>query len=147
MNMIRYEPWTLMNRLHRDLDQLFTTRFATEGEEPATVADWVPAVDIREDDKQFTLWVDLPGVSIDDVEVTMEKGMLSIQGKRHSEQNQQSDGYRKIERKSGCFLRRFSLPDSADEAGIAARSKDGVLEIVIPKQPAQVAKTIKVKAA
>ena len=145
MNMIRYEPWSLMNRLHRDLDQLFTTRF--DRDEPATVADWVPAVDIREDDKQFTLWADLPGVDAKDVEVTMEKGMLSIQGKRHSETSEERDGYRRVERTSGRFVRRFSLPDSADESGITARSKDGVLEVVIPKQPAQLAKTIKVKAA
>ena len=147
MNTIRYEPWSLMNRLHRDLDQLFTTRLASDREEPATVADWVPAVDIREDDQQFTLWVDLPGVSGADVEVTMEKGLLSIQGKRHSESTEERDGYRRVERTSGRFLRRFSLPDSADESRVTASSKDGVLEIVIPKEETQLAKTIKVKAA
>ena len=147
MNMIRYEPWGLMNRLHRDLDQLFATRYGTDQDEPATVADWVPAVDIKEDDKQFTLWVDVPGVDAKDVEVTMEKGMLSIQGKRHSETSETRDGFRRVERTSGRFMRRFSLPESADDSGITARSKDGVLEIVIPKQPAQLAKTIKVKAA
>ena len=147
MNMIRYEPWGLMNRLHRDLDQLFATRYGADQDEPATVADWVPAVDIKEDDKQFTLWVDVPGVDAKDVEVTMEKGMLSIQGKRHSETSETRDGFRRVERTSGRFMRRFSLPESADDSGITARSKDGVLEIVIPKQPAQLAKTIKVKAA
>ncbi len=148
MNMIRrYEPWSLMNRLHRDLDQLFTTRYAGETDEPATVADWIPAVDIKEDDKQFTLWADLPGVNVDDVEVTMENGMLSIQGKRESEASEERDGYRRVERTSGRFLRRFSLPDTADESAITARSQSGVLEIVIPKQPKQLAKTIKVKSA
>jgi HSP20 family protein len=147
MNMIRYQPWSVMNRLHRDLDELFSSRFPSESEEPATVSDWVPAVDINEDDSQFTLWADLPGVSSDDVQVTMENGTLSIQGKREHETSEQGNGYRRVERTRGRFLRRFSLPDTADESGITARSADGVLEIVIPKQPHQLAKTIKVKAA
>ena len=147
MNMIRYQPWSVMNRLHRDLDEVLSSRYPSDSDEPTTVADWVPAVDIKEDDKQFTLWADLPGVNIDDVEVTMEHGTLSIQGKREHETSEERNGYRRVERTSGRFLRRFGLPDSADEAGISARCRDGVLEIVIPKHARPVAKTIKINAA
>lgn len=147
MNMIRYEPWTLMNRLHQDLDRLFSARYPEGSEEPAAVADWIPPVDIKEDEQQFILFADLPGVKAEDVEITMENGLLSIQGKRESETSEEHTGYRRVERTSGRFLRRFSLPDSADATAITARSKDGVLEIMIPKQPQQLAKKIKVKAA
>jgi HSP20 family protein len=147
MNMIRYQPLNVMGRLHRDLDELFSTRFPNNSEEPASVADWVPAVDIKEDEQQFTLWVDLPGVKIEDVEVAMENGTLSIQGKREHESTQESNGFRRVERSSGRFLRRFTLPDSVDDTGITARSRDGVLQIVIPKQAKQLAKTIKIHPA
>ena len=147
MNMIRYEPWNVMNRWQRSLDPLFSDRYAGTSQESAAVADWIPAVDIKEDEERFLLRADLPGVNSDDVEVAMEKGVLSIQGTRDSEKSAERSGYRSIERTGGRFLRRFTLPDTTDETGISAHSKNGVLEVVIPKRPRELAKKIKVTAA
>lgn len=135
MNVVRYEPWTLMNRLNRDLERLFNLPFDGADDSRSSVVDWVPAVDIKEEDKQFVLHADLPGVDPKDIEVTMEKGVLTLRGRRESESREEKAGYRRVERVTGEFYRRFSLPDTADSQAIKARHLNGVLEIVIPKQP------------
>ena len=135
MNIIRHDPWNLMTRLHRDLDRLMASGFAQSGDEDAVVSDWVPAVDIAENGEQFTIRADLPGVKPEDVEITMDQGVLSIQGSRSATREQEERGLRRVERVSGRFLRRFRLPESADSTDIRAVSNNGVLEIAIPKQP------------
>ena len=94
---------------------------------------WRPAVDIKEEDKQFVIRADIPGVDPKDIEITMEAGILSIKGERTVEEKDENGGYKRIERARGTFYRRFSLPDTADVEKIEARGKDGVLEIVLPK--------------
>lgn len=138
MSIVRYEPWALMNRLSRGLDREFDRLFAAQldgaDESRSSVVDWVPAVDIKEEDKQFVLHADLPGVDPKDIEITMEKGLLTIRGRRQSEAREEKNGYRRVERVSGEFYRRFTLPDTADSQAIKARSANGVLEVTIPKQ-------------
>jgi HSP20 family protein len=144
MNVVRYEPWVLMNRLSRDLERLFQIPGESVDESRSSVVDWVPAVDIREEDKQFVLHADLPGVDAKDIEITMEKGVLTIRGRRASEEREEKNGYRRVERVTGEFFRRFSLPDTADAQAIKARSANGVLEVVIPKQAAVLPRRIDV---
>ena len=79
------------------------------------------------------LHVDLPGVDPKAVEITSEQGVLSIRGQRDETRREAREGYRRVERVSGEFLRRFSLPESADAQNIKAKSVHGVLEVVIPK--------------
>ena len=133
MNMIRYQPWGLMHRLHHDLDRILDRNWRDEDETASPVSDWLPAVDIREEDKQFILRADIPGVDPKDIEVTMEKGVLTLRGVRHAETEAHDHAYRRVERGSGGFYRRFSLPDTADSDRITAKSKLGVLEVKIPK--------------
>lgn len=134
MNVVRYEPWVLMNRLSRDLERLFNAPFEGGDESRSSVVDWVPAVDIKEEDQQFVLQADLPGVEPKDIEVTMEKGVLTLRGRRQSESREEKAGYRRVERVAGEFYRRFNLPDTADSQAIKAKHLNGVLQIVIPKQ-------------
>jgi hypothetical protein len=83
MSIIRYEPWVLMNRLHRDLDRLFSP---SNGEEQQhSVVDWAPPADIREEEKQFVIHADLPGVEPKNIDVSLEKGVLTIRGRRDLE--------------------------------------------------------------
>ena len=104
---------------------------------------WRPAVDIKEEADRFVIMADLPGVDPGDIEITMENGVLSIKGERKSEIRDEKEGYKRVERVSGTFYRRFSLPDSADAERIAAKGKDGVLEVSLPKhekvQPRRIA--------
>ena len=104
-------------------------------------------MDIREDDAGFVISADLPGVEPADIEVTMEGGTLTIKGDRKVETRDEGDeGYRRIERVHGSFLRRFSLPDSTDPEKISARGKDGVLEVTVPKRAALAPKRIPIAA-
>lgn len=134
MTIARYEPWTLVNRLSRDLDRLFSQSAYNGDESRSAVVDWAPPVDIREEDKQFVLQADLPGVDPKDIEITMEKGLLTLRGRRQIEARDEKSGYRHVERIAGEFYRRFTLPDTADAQAIKARHSNGVLEVVIPKQ-------------
>lgn len=133
MILTRYEPWTAMSRLHRQLDQLFGDTFGTP-ESAANVA-WVPAVDVHEEKDRFVVRADLPGVEQKDIAITAEDGVLTIRGERHSERRENDRGYERIERTSGTFLRRFTLPETAQAEAIKARHANGVLEVSIPKQP------------
>jgi len=94
---------------------------------------WAPAVDIKETDAAYEIHADLPGVLPDDIEITLENGELTIQGSRESSKEETQDDYKRIERFSGNFLRRFTLPELADAENISATTKEGVLELVIPK--------------
>lgn len=137
MNVTRYEPWSLLNLVQRDFDRSVGT----------SVADWVPAVDIVEEKERFVLKADLPGVNANDIDVNMDDGVLSLSGERKQEASNEADGLRRIERASGKFYRRFSLPDTANAEEISARSADGILEISIPKVPQLQARRITVEAA
>jgi HSP20 family protein len=90
---------------------------------------------------------DLPGVDGKDIEVTADKGVLTIRGERRSESKTSADGFERVERATGSFLRRFSLPESADAEAIKARHVNGVLEVTIPKRPQEQPRRISVQAA
>jgi HSP20 family protein len=144
MNLTRFEPWSLVDLLHRDLDRIATSRFgSTNGEQ--SVADWVPAVDIVEEKERFVLRADVPGVDPKDIDVSMDNGVLSISGERHNESESQEEGVKRIERFTGRFYRRFTLPDTADPEQISARSEKGILEVSIPKRPEVQARRIAVE--
>lgn len=126
MKLIQYEPWTALRRFNRDIDHLIANqRDAREH--------WVPAVDILELDDRFELVVDIPGVDPASLEITAEKGELTLAGERVAAANDEAK-QRRIERASGQFQRRFQLPDTADTDSIGADAANGVLTIKVPKK-------------
>jgi HSP20 family protein len=147
MSLIRYEPWSLVGQFHKDLDRLFESRFPLNGEHGQSVSDWVPAADIREEQDRFVLLLDVPGVEPDAIDVSMENGTLTIRGERKTGSRTEGDGYRRVERVAGTFFRRFSLPDTANEESVTARTTNGVLEVVIPKQERVLPRRISVEVA
>jgi len=146
MNLTRFEPWCIVDLLHRDLDRLATRRLP-QNDAQGAVTNWVPAVDIIEEKDRFVLRADVPGVTPADIEVSMDGGVLSVSGHRFEESRSDEAGMQRVERVSGRFLRRFSLPDSADAEGVKAHSKNGILEVTIPKLPEVQARRIEVEAA
>ena len=146
MNLTRFEPWGIVDLLHRDLDRLAGRRTPV-GEPDGAVSDWVPAVDIIEEKDRFVLRADLPGVEPGDIDVSMDAGVLSLAGHRNVEARGEDAGVQRVERVSGRFFRRFSLPDTADADGIKAQCKNGILEVTIPKLPEVQARRIEVHAA
>lgn len=134
MALMRYEPLNLLNQLQREVNRLFETSRLGDEETGHMLADWAPAVDIKEEPAQFVIHADLPGVDIKDIEITLENGVLTLKGQRAAEKKEETQQYRRVERVRGTFLRRFSLPDAVDAEKVAARCKDGVLEVVVPKR-------------
>jgi len=144
MAIVRYDPFHVLNQLQREVNRLFeTSRFGEEETGGLATSDWAPAVDIKEEADRFVIQADLPGVDPKDIEITMEKGVLTLKGQRASETKEETEKYKRVERVRGTFLRRFSLPETADPDKISAKSKDGVLEVVVPKgttaQPRKIA--------
>jgi HSP20 family protein len=139
MTVVRYEPWALLNRLHRELDQSFDT--------VSRDATWSPAVDIHEETDRFVVSADLPGVKPADIEITADKGVLSLRGARNVEQRKDDGNYSRVERVSGKFVRTFTLPDNVQSDAIKASFKDGVLQLTIPKVAKQEPRRIEVQAA
>jgi HSP20 family protein len=144
MNLVYYQPWSLMDRWRREIDELFAGN--SDASRPAVTnsAAWTPPVDLQEESDRFVLRADVPGVALKDIAVSAEDGTLTIRGERLAREHVVGDGFEHIERAAGTFLRRFTLPDSARAEAIKARYADGVLEIEIPKQPRVEAKRISV---
>jgi HSP20 family protein len=129
---------------------LFGRRLALKrdgGEEAFTLAEWAPAVDITEDDKEYTIKVELPGVNKEDVRVSMEGDVLSISGERKAEKEEKNKKYHRVERIYGTFARSFTLPKGTAGDKISAEFKDGVLRVHLPKDEAAKPKSIDVKLA
>ncbi len=139
MTNLRYQqPWTLMHQLQNELENMLDARFPRQtasNTESAVSADWMPAVDVKEEDERFVLRADLPGVKPEDIQITSENGTLTVSGNRQTRTEEEGNGFRKVERVAGRFYRRFSLPETANVEQIEATSNHGVLEISIPKQP------------
>jgi HSP20 family protein len=132
VTLTKYEPWNLLGQMRREMDRAMDAR-TSEGSSMAT-SDWVPAVDIKEEEDSFVIIADIPGVDPKDIEVHMENGMLTIKGEKESEKKEEREGYKRVERSYGSFYRRFGLPDTADAGKITAKSNHGVLEVRIGKQ-------------
>ena len=146
MLLTRYEPWSAMRQLQNEMSRVFDRAVAgAEDGSSVVTSRWTPAVDIKEDSERFVITADIPGVEPNDIEVTMENGVLTIKGERKLESKDEgADGRRRVERVYGSFYRRFTLPDTADAEAISASGRHGVLEVVIPKRAALQPKRIAV---
>ena len=137
MAITRYSPWQVQGSEFQDeIRNVFERFFSGEAADQSNVvtSQWTPRVDIREEDTRFAIFADIPGVDPKDIEITMEKGILSIKGERKAEAAEQNGKLTRTERSHGVFYRRFALPDVADAEGIKANGRNGVLEISIPKR-------------
>lgn len=134
MTVLRYEPWAL---------RLINSAASTATDSGA----WLPAADITEEASRFVLQLDLPGVDPAQVEITADQGVLTVRGNRELRRDESQEGYRRIERLSGQFQRRFTLPETADAQHISAKAANGVLEVVIPKLAQVQPRRIEVQAA
>jgi HSP20 family protein len=152
MAIVRYEPWHVVNRLHQTLDQVLNNHFGNDATLSAPEASsspsvsWVPRVDIHEEKDRFVVLADVPGVDPKDIDITADNGVLTVRGERKAEKRETDNGYERIERVAGTFLRRFTLPEGANTDEIKAKQTNGVLEVTIPKTPAVQPRRISVDA-
>jgi HSP20 family protein len=135
----------LTDRLNRAFgNDLFFS--GAEGGQTLANIDWTPSVNVSETDKAYLIRADLPDVKKEDIKVSCEKGMLTIEGERKQQKTEENERLHRVESSYGRFMRRFSLPEDADENAIEATHKDGGLSLRIPrtKSKAPSAKQIKV---
>jgi len=115
------------------LNEFFNVLDAQNNEEPREVFDFIPAVNTREGKDAYYIELDLPGVKKEDVEISVDKNILTIKGKREVKKEEEKDDYYRVESTYGTFARSFTLPEKVDSENIRATNEDGVVEITIPK--------------
>ena len=142
-----WDPFREMEEMQNRMAALFGRRVPLRdgGEETITMTEWNPAVDIAEDDKEYTINAELPGMHKEDVRVTVEGGVLSISGERKEEKEEKNKKYHRIERSYGSFMRSFTLPEGAAGDKVSADFKDGLLHVHLPKDEKSKPKMIDVK--
>ena len=145
-NITRWNPISefddLMNRYNRVFGLARNDR---DSKDLFSRSDWSPAVDIKETPEAFLVEAELPGMNKDDVKVTVHDGVLSIQGERSIEEDNQDRKHHRVERFYGSFLRRFTLPDNVDENSVKASFKDGLLTLTVRKAEPKEPKAIEVE--
>jgi len=128
--------------LRREIDRLFDDTFARDG------FSWTPAVDIKENDSEIRLDLELPGLKQEDVDLTAENGVLTVRGEKKTERKEGEESrYHVVERTYGSFLRTFQLPQGIDEDQIKAEFEHGILSIRIPKAALPQPKRIQIGGA
>src|ERR1051325_2143151 len=144
----RWDPFREFEEMHSRLASLFGRPLRRgDGEENITAAEWAPLVDITEDDKEYLITAELPQVNKNDVKVTLENGILQIQGERKIEKDEKGRKYHRVEQAYGSFVRSFSMPDDADASKINAEFRDGLLRVHIAKSEHAKPRTVEVKVA
>ncbi|OIQ89906.1 spore protein SP21 [mine drainage metagenome] len=147
MAIVKFDPWReIEDMFDRYTRAISFPRKSITGE-IASIADWSPQVDIAETPKEFTIKAEIPEVKKEDVKVSIDSGVVTIQGERKQEKEEKDKKFHRIERFYGSFSRSFSLPDNIDANAAQATFKDGVLSLQIPKTAAAQPKAIEVKVA
>ena len=135
LHLTRYQPWSLHREVLNEFNRLFE-RAGDIDESTSATAEWAPAVDIEEHADKYVLHADVPGVDPNAIEITLENDVLTLSGSREALVEQKGVESRRVERITGRFLSRFTLPESVDAEAVKATGRHGVLEIVIPKREA-----------
>lgn len=148
MTLVRWDPFRELEDMSERLNRVFSRpTMRNTGKENLTVADWMPTVDISETESEYLIKAELPEVRKEDVTVTVENGVLTLQGERRQEKEEKGRRFHRVERSYGSFVRSFTLPESVDEGGVKAEYKDGVLALHLPKSEKVKPKAIDVKVA
>ena len=146
MNLIRWEPFKEAEDFFRGLSPGSLARWSRpSGTAGETRYEWAPLADISENDKEYMVKAELPGVKREDVKVTLEDGVLTIAGDRKLEREDKTEKSHRIERFYGSFSRSFGLPEHVDVKGIHAETKDGVLLVHVPKNKPETSKSVQIK--
>ncbi len=147
-NIIQKDPFTGLTSRQDRMNQLFNQVFGgLEGfgfEQPLTSANFLPPVDILEDEHNITLQAEIPGVKEEDLNITLENNLLTIAGERKFQDEEKKDNFHRIERRYGKFTRTFTLPAGVDTQNVNATFENGVLNITLPKREEFKPKQVKI---
>jgi HSP20 family protein len=121
--------YDMQSEMNRMLDEVFGSLARTGRRQGEAPTQWAPALDVLQEDGDIVVRAELPGVKLEDVDITFQNGVLTISGVRQAEEQKEGSGYYIRERRYGSFRRSMSLPEGTDESNISARFLDGVLEV------------------
>ncbi len=146
-SMVRWDPFSEMDRLFNRLTQrsLYSGPRLALSDDGGSKLEWSPAADISETDKEYVVRAELPAVKKEDVHVTVDGGMLTIEGERKQQKEDKNERFHRVETVYGMFARSFSLPENADTANIKCEIKDGVLTVHVPKKEIEKHKPVEIK--
>ncbi len=149
MNLIKWDPFRELEDMSNRLNRVFGRPLARldSNTEMLSMADWTPSADISETDTAYLIKAEIPGVNKEDVKVTIQDGMLTIQGERKMEKEEKDKKFHRIERSYGSFMRSFRLPEDADESSVKAEFKDGMLNVSLGKSAKAKPKAINVSVS
>jgi HSP20 family protein len=131
--------------MERLFDEMMGRGIRRVADEDGIRGSWSPAVNILEGENGIKISADLPGMNAEDVEVTVEDGVLTIRGERRFEEASEGETYHRVERRYGVFERNFTLPNSVDPAKIEARFNNGEMVVSLPKREESKPRSVKVK--
>jgi HSP20 family protein len=139
MNITRWNPFSEMDDFFKSYNRALARNQSQEG---MLSADWSPSVDITESDKEYLIKAELPEVKKEDIDISVNNGVVTLSGERRSETKDEKE--HRIERFYGRFSRSFSLPENVKEEDINAENKDGMLYLHLPKSEVEKPKKIQV---
>ena len=142
MNITRWEPFREVEEMFRQYSPFFAHTLRRNG---GDVGEWAPVANITETDKEYLIKAELPEVKKEDVKVSVDNGILRIEGERKQEKEEKGKKFHRIERSYGSFLRTFTLPDNVDATKVRADFKDGLLNVRLPKTEQAKPKAIEIK--
>jgi len=130
MTLVKWNP---TRSLMTDFDRIFDSMFTHDLPQFSSTKSWMLAVDVNETETEFFLSADMPGLDKKDVSIDIHDGVITIKGERAIDNEKSTDSYRIRERQLGSFNRSFRLPDNVNEDKVAAKFKNGVLTVTLPK--------------
>src|SRR2546430_15590159 len=135
MGIVRYDPFRDLRSLQEEVNRLFTGNVGRSfDDEGIARGSWSPSVDIYENKEQIVLEAELPGMSREDFDLSVENNILTLRGERHFEKSDETDNYHRVERSYGSFTRSFTLPNTVSGEGAVADYRNGVLRVTLPKR-------------
>ncbi len=143
--MKRVDPFQELMGIQDRMNQLFRTNFTNYGDDTLTSGAWSPAVDIYEAPEAIEMTFEIPGVNQEDIKVHFENNLLTVTGERKLEHEDRRNGYYRVERNYGNFLRSFTLPSTIDPNKINAEFTNGLLRLTLPKRPETQPRAIEIK--
>lgn len=135
-DLMRWEPMRELAALRDEMERAFRQTFGAQRAEAVLAGAWTPALDVEETDAAFEVHVEAPGVKPEDIDVTVEEGVLTISGERRFYDDRDEAGFRRVERRFGRFHRTLRLPTPVDPEKVEARYTDGMLSVTVPKTEA-----------
>lgn len=146
MNLVNYDPFRDLRGLQDEVNRLFSSSFTRGGDNELMRGAWNPSVDIYENNDQIVLEAELPGMSPEDVNISIENNVLTLHGERRFEKKDERDNFHRVERSYGSFTRSFTLPPTVSNEDVDANFENGILRLTLAKREEAKPRRIEIKA-